>query len=379
MAGRTHASWESASVPNSVRISANAVWFLVGPLDSGETTRYLPIYTVPYVIGRRDDLALTLSYPTVSSMHAEITTSDGALILRDLKSTNGTYVNGQRVTEPVVLGRDDLVQFANVAFRVRQQAAHGETHTVQENACDRALALVQFDKLMAERAVTPFFQPIVSMTNFDVLSYEILARSRLFGLEMPKDMFEVATQLNLEVELSCMLRFEGLAASHSLPGTPHVFVNTHPRELAQPGLLESLETLRKSYPEPRITVEIHEAAVTDLAQMAQLRAAMKGLGMTIAYDDFGAGQSRLNELSESPPDYLKFDMSLIRDINAASAQRQQVLAALVAMARDLGVIPLAEGVETQAESDTCAAMGFQLGQGYFYGRPAPARDFPRAG
>ena len=214
------------------------------------------------------NLALTLAYPTVSSLHAEIILSDEALVLRDLQSTNGTYVNGRRLTEPVPLHRDDLVQFANVAFRLRQQVAHGDQHTVQEDACDRALALVQFDKLMAERAVTPFFQPIVTMATQEVVSYEILARSRLFGLEMPKDMFEVATQLNLEVELSCMLRFEGLAASHALPGTPHLFVNTHPRELAEPGLLASLESLRKSYPEPRITVEIHEAAVTDLAQMS---------------------------------------------------------------------------------------------------------------
>ncbi len=86
-------------------------------------------------------------------------------MLRDLGSTNGTYVNGQRITAPVALHEDDLVQFANMAFRVRQQAAARQSHTVQENACDRALALVQFDKLMAEHAVTPFFQPIVSMAD----------------------------------------------------------------------------------------------------------------------------------------------------------------------------------------------------------------------
>ena len=54
-----------------------------------------------------------------------------------------------------------------------------------------------------------------------------------------------------------------------------------------------------------------------------------------------------------------------------------MLASLVHMARDLGAVSLAEGVETQAESDTCVQMGFDLGQGYLYGRPAPPRDFPR--
>ena len=70
-----------------------------------------------------------------------------------------------------------------------------------------------------------------------------------------------------------------------------------------------------------------------------------------------------------PPDYLKFDRKLIQDIHAAPAQRQQMLAALVRMARDLGIAPLAEGIELADEADVCRQLGFTLGQGYFYGRP----------
>ena len=109
--------------------------------------------------------------------------------------------------------------------------------TVHEDACDRAMALVQFDKLMAEHAVTPFFQPIVSMATREIVGYEVLARSRLFGLEMPKEMFHVAAELNLEVELSVMLRWEGVLAGQGLPESRHLFLNTHPRELSEPGLL----------------------------------------------------------------------------------------------------------------------------------------------
>ena len=224
------------------------MWFLVGPFDSDETVRYLPIYTIPFRIGRRQDLDLSLSCNTVSNTHAEITETGAVLILRDLGSTNGTYLNGQRVTGPVPLHEDDLVQFANMAFRVRQQAAVDNPVTVHEDACDRALALVQFDKLMAEHAVTPFFQPIVSMATKEIVGYEVLARSRLFGLEMPKEMFRVAAELNLEVELSVMLRWEGVLAGQALPGRRHLFLNTHPRELAEPGLLASLVTLREAYP-----------------------------------------------------------------------------------------------------------------------------------
>ena len=199
-------------MPANTKASARPVWFLVGPFDSAETIRYLPIYTIPFRIGRRLDLDLSLTCNTVSNTHAEITETGTVLILRDLGSTNGTYLNGQRVTAPVPLHEDDLVQFANMAFRIRQQAAVDSPVTVHEDACDRALTLVQFDRLMAEHAVTPFFQPIVSMTTREIVGYEVLARSRLFGLEMPKEMFHVAAELNLEIELSVMLRWEGVVA-----------------------------------------------------------------------------------------------------------------------------------------------------------------------
>ena len=183
-------------------------------------------------------------------------------------STNGTYVNGQRVAGPVGLQQDNIVQFADMAFRVRRQTAQESQSTVAEGSCDRAMALAQFDRLMADHAVTPYFQPIVSMANREIMAHEVLARSRLFGLEMPREMFHVAVQLNLEIELSTMLRWEGVEACHGSDWSRHLFVNTHPRELAEAGLLPSLAALRKSFPEQRLTLEIHESAVTDPAQMA---------------------------------------------------------------------------------------------------------------
>ena len=109
--------------------------------------------------------------------------------------------------------------------------------------------------------------------------------------------------------------------------------------------------------------------------MAALRDALTDLDVRLAYDDFGSGQVRLAELVEVRPDYLKFDISLVRDIHVASARHQQMVASLVSMVRELGVVPLAEGVETQAESDTCLQLGFELGQGFFYDKPAPATCF----
>ena len=91
--------------------------------------------------------------------------------------------------------------------------------------------------------------------------------------------------------------------------------------------------------------------------------------MQLAYDDFGSGQARLMELAEVPPDVLKFDIKIVRGLPLASTQSRATVEALVRIARDLGVVALAEGVETEAEADVCRELGFELAQGFLFGRP----------
>ncbi len=105
--------------------------------------------------------------------------------------------------------------------------------------------------------------------------------------------------------------------------------------------------------------------------MRALGEALRSLNIQLAYDDFGAGQARLVDLIEVPPDYLKFDICLVRDIHKGTDQRRQMLETLVRMAHDLGVAVLAEGIECQEEGEICAQLGFDFAQGYYYGKPAP--------
>ena len=73
-----------------------------------------------------------------------------------------------------------------------------------------------------------------------------------------------------------------------------------------------------------------------------------------------------------PPDFIKLDLSLVRDIDQSPARRDLV-AALTRVMRDLGIRVLAEGIETQGERDVCLEIGCELGQGYLIARPARAR------
>jgi EAL domain-containing protein (putative c-di-GMP-specific phosphodiesterase class I) len=128
--------------------------------------------------------------------------------------------------------------------------------------------------------------------------------------------------------------------------------------------------MRAEAPSQRLTIEIHEAAVTSPEQMRVLRKLLNELDMSVAYDDFGAGQARLQEIAAAPPDYLKFDMAMIRGLDESTLGRQHLVRSLVELVNSLGICAVAEGVESEAEHEVCRELGFQLAQGYLYGRPS---------
>ena len=144
-----------------------------------------PSSTCPFAWVAAPIASFRIPSPTVSNLHAEIIERDGHLMLDDLGSTNGTFLNGQRIPVESLLHEGDLIQFANVVFRLKRQDANDGAETLQGENCDRAMALIQFDRLMTERAVVPFFQPIVRSQDSQVVGYEVLGRSHLFGLKTP--------------------------------------------------------------------------------------------------------------------------------------------------------------------------------------------------
>ena len=352
-------------------------WRLSGQMADDQHSQQCVVDRSPFTVGRRSDQALTINSPTVSSRHAELVVLEEGLLVRDLGSTNGTFVNGVRVEDECLVNHGDLVQFAQVVFRSSLDAPTRSSQTVQNDSADQALALIQFDRLITDRAVLPHFQAIVKMSG-ELIGYELLGRSRLFGLTTPQAMFSAAAALNLQAELSRIMRLEGVRAGVCLPAEELFFVNTHAVEIDDlDTLIYSVRELRELAPQRPLVLEIHEATATRTGQMQELRAALDDLQIGLAYDDFGAGQARLVDLAEAPPDYLKFDMQLVQGIASASQERQKMLARLVQMTLDLGIEPLAEGLEQREDSLLCEQIGFTCAQGFMYGRPTTAEKLPQ--
>ena len=230
----------------------------------------------------------------------------------------------------------------------------------------------EFEQLLRDRRVVPVYQPIVTTATGVVFGYELLGRGGHPDLPVePLKLFNIAERLGKDAELSQVFRETGIHAARNLPSGIELFFNEHPSELNRPDIGAALERVRSLAPHLSMVLEVNEKTVTDLRAIRELKSALDDLGIGLAYDDFGAGQARLLELIEVPPDYLKFDAFLIRNLHRRSKRFQRALQALIQMSSDLGVVPLAEGVETQQEATACEALGFQAIQGFFFGRPVP--------
>ena len=370
-------SFTTDAETQNISPESKGVWFLSGQIEESEATREYEIHSLPFSIGRRKDSSMCLPLSCISKNHAEIVAgTHGSLVLRELGSTNGTFVNGEKLEGETTLNEDDLIHLATLVFRVGHRT-EGNTmfNTVHEDVCDQALAMIQFERLISDGGLYPHFQPIVTLKDQERIGYEVLGRSRLFGLQSPHEMFAAASQLNMESQLSEAFRLRGIEIGTAFGSDMNLFVNTHPKELDRPELYQSLTDLRNAAPDQMITLEIHEAASTNLSMMGELRAVLNDLEIKLAFDDFGVGRARLVELGEVRPDFLKFDMKLTKNIENAPASRQELVALFANLVNSLGIQTLAEGVETRECHETLVEMGFQLGQGFYYGRPSPVSKF----
>jgi len=342
----------------------------------------MPVADFPYRMGRQADLSLTLDSTEISRVHAEILKKRGDLVIRDLGSTNGTFVNHEPVTRETRLRDGDIIHLATVELRLvgldSDQMPSSATTRLGLGTLSEELPVGtrHLQDLLLNEKVTAAFQPIFS-TGGEIHGWEVLGRGahpQLSG--KPMDLFRIAESVGLEIMLSSVFRRVGVALASQYHPQGTYFVNTHPQETEDPGqFVRTMETLRGEFPNLGMVVELHEGAFADVKALNTLREQLAALDMKLAFDDFGAGRARLVELSDAPPDYIKLDISLVRDLDKASAARRDMVEMMLDFSRKRDILTVAEGVSRAGEERVCREMGFDLLQGFHLGRPQSAEHF----
>jgi EAL domain-containing protein (putative c-di-GMP-specific phosphodiesterase class I) len=341
------------------------------------------IDSIPFIIGRADNCNLKLIDKRISRHHTEIRMSGDMLWVRDLKSTNGTFVNQKKIALSEMLEPSDIISIGDYKLEVLSvndstPTTVDETISVNISQDIKNLSTIEekFRRLLRDRNVIPYFQPIVRFSDQTAVGYEILGRIDDGDLPSnPPELFDMAEWVGCGSDLSALFREMGVEIGKKLSGSPLLFVNTSQLEILEmDNLLASLERVRDMAPSEKIVLEINENAAAGTNEIHQLRHALKKLDIGLAFDDFGVGQTRLVELASVSPNYLKFDISLIRQIHLAPKRLHQMILTFVTAAHDLGISTIAEGIECSEEAQICQQLGFDLAQGYLFGRPAPIHE-----
>jgi len=359
----------------------DSCYYLESFSRSSDLPQQIPFAAQATSIGRGADNDIIIHNAALSRRHARLELVNDKPALTDLGSTNGSFVNRQRISQTTPLKPGDVVHFAGVEYCLKQGNLAANTdcddHTrISHRTLPSNFPVLgsEFLTLLTKAQVTSYQQAIMDHQG-NIFGHELLGRGRHPALnENPYELFLIAAQMGKEIELSELFRQRSFAQAKSANIRTPLFFNCHPLECQEPDkLLAGLHRLRRQYPDLRLIFEVHEAAITDLNIMRRIRAGLRDLDINLAYDDFGAGQARLLELAEAPPDILKFDISLVRGAGDQHSVHHKLLSSLNAMVQDMGISTLAEGVENQVVADACAGMGIDYFQGYYFGRPTEIR------
>jgi EAL domain-containing protein (putative c-di-GMP-specific phosphodiesterase class I) len=235
---------------------------------------------------------------------------------------------------------------------------------------DRFTVQLGFDRALASLWMA--YQPIVRAQDQSLYGYEALLRSEEKTLPHVGAILDAAERLDRLDDLGRKIRAIVASAIPTAISDAVFFVNLHPRDLLDATLL--LESSPLSALAHRVVLEITERASLDSVKDPRATiAALRRMGFRIAVDDLGAGYAGLTSFVTLEPDFVKLDMTLIRDVDT-NTTKAKLVRSMAALCKELGILVVAEGVETAGERNAAVRLGCDLLQGYVLARPG--RPFP---
>ncbi|WP_412030320.1 putative bifunctional diguanylate cyclase/phosphodiesterase [Deinococcus yunweiensis] len=278
----------------------------------------------------------------------------------------------------------DIVRDADLAMYRAKALGRARTEVFTPALRARATALLNLEQdlrvAQARGELSVHYQPLVSLEDRHVLGFEALVRwtHATHGPISPGEFIPVAEESGVIVDVdrfvlrtACMQVLAWQAAfTWSPPLT--LSVNVSARQLERADLVPHVaQVLRDTgFPPGQLKLELTESVLVDDAEhVRDTLVALKALGVQLHIDDFGTGYSNLSYLHRYPADAIKIDQSFIRNLHRGEGR--QMVATIIAMARSLNLVVVAEGVETEEHRDVLRDLGCTRAQGYLFSRPMP--------
>jgi diguanylate cyclase (GGDEF)-like protein/PAS domain S-box-containing protein len=283
-------------------------------------------------------------------------------------------------------GVDQLVSEADAALYRAKAAGRGRAELFDEQMRQSSHAQLelraQLQLALENNELRLHYQPLVELATGRVLGYEALLRWQhpTRGLLPPAEFLDAIADGDLDVPVTRWVLRRACEDIKMLPydddhEPPTLSVNLSPRQLSRSELVSDVASAaaRADLPTSRLWLEITEEHLVDHRHRPVLDA-LRSLGCRIALDDFGTGYSGLTYLQQLPVDAIKVDRSYVAKI-CTDRISAGITSAVTGLAEVLGILILAEGVETEEQAQLLAAMGVPAAQGFLFGRPAPIESY----
>jgi diguanylate cyclase (GGDEF)-like protein/PAS domain S-box-containing protein len=296
---------------------------------------------------------------------------------------------GIAITQDSRSGPEAILREADTAmYRAKSQGTGVELFDarVRLEVAERVQIERELRKALRDRELTVLYQPVVSVADGTLAGCEALVRWRhpQQGLILPGRFVPLAEATGLIVQLGAQVLNTACQEAGKWRREGREFtvsVNVSRRQLLEPGFVEMVRSALKrgGVPGQVICLEVTEtAAPAAHARIVEVLQEVRALGIKIALDDFGAGYSTLTNLRELPIDVIKIDRSFVAGVDSAGDDRG-IVAAVMALARELGITVIAEGVEHESQLAALRTMGCQFAQGFLFAPAGPPEDLHAGG
>ncbi len=293
---------------------------------------------------------------------------------------------GLRIADPGELDPDAILRDADNALFAAKARSRGRLVAFDPGMRERAVRHDDVGRRLpdaiAAGAVRPHYQPLVDLETGRVVGVEALARwtDDELGAVSPAEFIPVAEQSGVIQALGTHVLRQACRDATAWPEDTYVSVNLSPSQLEDVDLCAVVDrALSDAGLAPdRLVLEVTESLLMrDTVRAAGILEQLRGIGIRVALDDFGTGHSSLAVLSELPLDMLKIDRSFVTRM-LQDDRGARMVDGIVSLAEDLGLVAVAEGVETDGQADRLRRTGCRVAQGWLFGRPDPRPSFASA-